>query len=96
MQALICLAGAALVCARMRTWCLHMRGSILRSWRVQIVMTVNKEAVLSEKQLSAHFGQTIMVAYSEPLSPEGHATPESFFAACSAGVGRAVAAGLQR
>lgn len=48
---------------------------------LQIVMTVNKEAVLSEKQLSAHFGQTILVAYSEPLSPEGHDSPESFFAA---------------
>ena len=34
---------------------------------LQIVMSANKEAVLSEKIMTAGFGQTIVVGYSEPI-----------------------------
>ena len=37
---------------------------------VQIVITANKEAVISEKDMSAHFGQTLVVGYSEVINPE--------------------------
>ena len=32
-------------------------------------MTANKEAVLSEKDLRCHFGQTVLVGYAEPIHP---------------------------
>lgn len=34
---------------------------------VQIVMSANKESVMSEKALRTGFGQTIVVGYSEPI-----------------------------
>ena len=37
---------------------------------VQIVITANKEAVISEKDMSAHFGQTLVVGYSEVIHPK--------------------------
>ena len=37
---------------------------------VQIVITANKEAVISEKDMSAHFGQTLVVGYSEVIDPK--------------------------
>lgn len=36
-----------------------------RQLPVQIVVTDGKEAVISEKHLSAHFGQTLLVGYSD-------------------------------
>lgn len=45
---------------------------------IQVVMTANKEAVLSEKELSAHFGQTLLVGYSETIHPKVRAlNPEA-------------------
>ena len=41
-----------------------------RKLPVQVVMTANKEAVISEKDMSAHFGQTLLVGYSKTI----HAT----------------------
>lgn len=38
-----------------------------RQLPVQVVMTANKEAVISEKDLSAHFGQTLLVGYSKTI-----------------------------
>jgi hypothetical protein len=38
-----------------------------RGLPVQIIITSNKEAVISEKMLSAHFGQTVLVGYAEPI-----------------------------
>jgi hypothetical protein len=35
-----------------------------RQLPVQIVVTDGKEAVISEKHMSAHFGQTLLVGYS--------------------------------
>ena len=35
--------------------------------RLQIVMSANKESVMSEKAMTAGFGQTIVVGYSEPV-----------------------------
>ncbi len=37
---------------------------------IQIVITANKEAVISEKDMSAHFGQTLVVGYSEVIDPK--------------------------
>ena len=37
---------------------------------VQIVITSNKEAVISEKDMSAHFGQTLIVGYSDVIDPK--------------------------
>lgn len=34
---------------------------------VQIVITDGKEAVISEKDMSAHFGQTLLVGYSDVI-----------------------------
>ncbi len=34
---------------------------------MQIVMSANKESVMSEKAMTAGFGQTIVVGYSEPI-----------------------------
>ena len=44
-------------------------------------MTRNKEAILSEKDLSCHFGQTCLVGYAEPIDPSGFASFEEFMAA---------------
>lgn len=41
-----------------------------RQMPVQVVMTANKEAVISEKDMSAHFGQTLLVGYSEAIHPK--------------------------
>lgn len=43
-------------------------------------MTRNKEAVLSEKDLSCHLGQTCLVGYSEPIDPSSFASFEEFMA----------------
>lgn len=37
---------------------------------VQIVITAGKEAVISEKDMAAHFGQTLLVGYSDVLHPK--------------------------
>lgn len=41
-----------------------------RQMPVQIIITAGKEAVISEKDMSAHFGQTLLVGYSEMLHPK--------------------------
>ncbi len=41
---------------------------------VQIVMSSNKEAVLSEKRQSAHFGQKVLVGFSELIQTKDFAT----------------------
>ena len=46
---------------------------------LQVIITYNKEAVLSEKQMSAHFGQTILVGYSRLLDPANFSEPQAFF-----------------
>ena len=46
---------------------------------MQVIITYNKEAVLSEKQLTAHFGQTILVGYSRLINAADHAEPQGFF-----------------
>lgn len=52
-----------------------------RKLPVQIMMTANKERVMgSEKRLTAHFGQTIWVGFSKPMSPADFATFEDFWA----------------
>lgn len=38
-----------------------------RQLPVQIVVTDGKEAVISEKHMSAHFGQTLLVGYSNVI-----------------------------
>lgn len=38
-----------------------------RKLPVQIVITDGKEAVISEKDMSAHFGQTLLVGYSDVI-----------------------------
>lgn len=43
-------------------------------------MTRNKEAILSEKDLSCHFGQTCLVGYSEPIDPSKFESFEDFMA----------------
>lgn len=35
---------------------------------LQIIMSANKEAVISEKDLSCRFGQEVLVGYAEPIS----------------------------
>mmetsp|Transcript_16631 Transcript_16631/g.49747 ORF Transcript_16631/g.49747 Transcript_16631/m.49747 type:complete len:398 (-) Transcript_16631:469-1662(-) len=52
-----------------------------RQMPVQIIITAGKEAVISEKDMSAHFGQTLLVGYSEMLHPKDYETPEAFFEA---------------
>jgi len=44
---------------------------------VQIVITANKEAVISEKDMSAHFGQTLVVGYSEVIKPQACQQPQT-------------------
>ena len=50
----------------------------------QILMTANKEAVLSEKDMVARFGQTVLVGYSEVIRPADFASFEAFMAAVQA------------
>ena len=38
-----------------------------RQLPIQIVVTDGKEAVISEKHMSAHFGQTLLVGYSDVI-----------------------------
>lgn len=47
----------------------------------QIVMTRNKEAVLSEKDLSCHLGQTCLVGYADPIDPSQQDSFEGFMTA---------------
>ena len=41
-------------------------------------MSANKEAVMSEKALTAGFGQTIVVGYSEPVHSSQYPTFDDF------------------
>ncbi|KAK9815692.1 hypothetical protein WJX72_008180 [[Myrmecia] bisecta] len=52
-----------------------------RKHLVQIVMSSNKEAIISEKTLSAHFRQTVVVGYSEVIRSSDFGTFEEFVAA---------------
>ena len=45
---------------------------------VQILMSANKEAVISEKELSCRFGQEVLVGYAEPIHPSKFDTFEAF------------------
>jgi hypothetical protein len=48
---------------------------------VQIVITRNKEAVLSEKDMRCSLGQTCLVGYAEAIDPSKFASFEDFLAA---------------
>lgn len=52
-----------------------------RRMPVQIVMSSNKEAVLSEKSARVSFGATVVTSYSPVLQPSDHETFDSFVAA---------------
>ena len=53
----------------------------LSGWvALQIVITRNKEAVLSEKQFSCHFGQTVLCGYAEAIAPAEFDSFEAFVA----------------
>lgn len=41
-------------------------------------MTRNKEAVLSEKDFSCHFGQTVLCGYTQPIKPADFDTFQKF------------------
>ena len=45
---------------------------------MQIVMSANKESVMSEKAMTAGFGQTIVVGYSEPIHSRQFPTFDDF------------------
>ena len=45
---------------------------------VQVVMSANKESVMSEKAMRAGFGQTIVVGYSEPVHSSQFPTFDDF------------------
>lgn len=47
---------------------------------MQIIITANKESVISEKELLARFGQTIMVGYAEPIDSSKFRSFEDFLA----------------
>ncbi|KAL0044907.1 hypothetical protein WJX82_001789 [Trebouxia sp. C0006] len=49
-----------------------------RKYPVQIVMSANKESVMSEKAMTAGFGQTIVVGYSEPIHSRQFPTFDDF------------------
>ncbi|KAK9903375.1 hypothetical protein WJX75_004155 [Coccomyxa subellipsoidea] len=53
----------------------------IRKIPVQIVMSANKEAVISEKELSCKFGQEVLVGYSEAMHPSSYPTFDGFVAA---------------
>ena len=44
-------------------------------------MSANKEAVISEKELSCKFGQEVLVGYSEAMHPSSYSTFDAFVAA---------------
>lgn len=44
-------------------------------------MSANKEAVISEKELSCKFGQEVLVGYSEAMHPSSYPTFDGFVAA---------------
>ena len=48
---------------------------------VQIVMTRNKEAVLSEKDMRCNLGQTCLVGYAEHINPSKFASFDDFMTA---------------
>lgn len=66
----------AAVSLPLRRGMLHFAYS--RKMPVQIVMTAGKEAVISEKDMAAHFGQTLLVGYSQKLDPEDYSSTELF------------------
>ena len=45
---------------------------------LQIIMSANKEAVISEKDLSCRFGQEVLVGYAEPISSSKFDTFDAF------------------
>lgn len=53
---------------------------MLKVFAQQIVMTRNKEAILSEKDLSCHLGQTCLVGYAKPIDPSQFSSFEEFVA----------------
>lgn len=48
---------------------------------MQIIMSSNKEAVLSEKKQSAHFGQKVLVGYSDIIHTKDYASFEDMLKA---------------
>ena len=48
---------------------------------MQIVITRNKEAVLSEKDMRCNLGQTCLVGYAEHINPTKFASFDNFMAA---------------
>lgn len=44
-------------------------------------MSANKEAVISEKELSCKFGQEVLVGYSEAMHPSSYPSFDAFVAA---------------
>ncbi len=50
-----------------------------RRMPVQIVSAKNKEKIISEKQMTVHFGATIAVAHSEVIHPREYGDFEAFF-----------------
>jgi 1-acyl-sn-glycerol-3-phosphate acyltransferase len=48
---------------------------------VQVVISKNKENVLSEKTFTSNYGQNIFTYYGKTLSPDDHDTKEEFFGA---------------
>eukprot|EP00884_Botryococcus_braunii_P004043 jgi/Botrbrau1/1363/Bobra.0063s0072.1 len=55
-----------------------VRYAYSRKLPVQIVMGANKEAVVAEKYCSAHFGQKVLIAYSDVIFSDQYPTWESF------------------
>lgn len=53
----------------------------MTSYILQIVMTRNKEAVLSEKDMRCNLGQTCLVGYAEPIDSAEFASFEEFLPA---------------
>ena len=45
---------------------------------VQIIITKNKEAVLSEKDFSCHFGQTVLCGYADAIEPGQYDSFDAF------------------
>ena len=48
---------------------------------LQIIITANKEAVISEKDFLARFGQTILTSYAEPIDAGKYGSFEDFLGA---------------
>ncbi|KAL3151196.1 hypothetical protein ABBQ38_013045 [Trebouxia sp. C0009 RCD-2024] len=49
-----------------------------RKYPVQIVMSANKESVMSEKAMRVGFGQTVVVGYSDPIHSSQFPTFDNF------------------